>query len=307
MDPSQSPGTSEALLTEAAAKLVDVLTGQVLLPAFDRHIQTLEEVLPGLSEHVAAHLTKDMLALAFSRGVIGRLDALVDEGTPASLRLALTALEGLRSMVEGTSGPLYEAIRERLPGRFVGPDAGIFAGKNLGDPVAPPANIISLLDSHCDLSNDGRKVRDTHALVFIPATIDGEATKAEMFPRMSRAVTPSIRYIIEDPEIERGELLSRPIGKGTWVLEYLGGARLESAGSSYRVARLVEHLAVLSFLALEHKGPLLPLPALACFEEATGGNSVAASMRLNKAINLRTVQTSTTDKVWVRVFDVPAV
>jgi hypothetical protein len=72
-----------------------------------------------------------------------------------------------------TSPPLA-AVKRELGKNFLGPDEWKAQGIEVGEPPPIPASITKkLLDSPCPL-HPGEKIKDTHLLVLIPKTVNGE-------------------------------------------------------------------------------------------------------------------------------------
>ena len=66
--------------------------------------------------------------------------------------------------------------RELLGAHFIGPESyqEIFGVKDVGTVPPIPAGVTAeLLNAECPLAKDGRKIKDTHRLVFIPSALDG--------------------------------------------------------------------------------------------------------------------------------------
>ena len=118
-----------------------------------------------------------------------------------------------------------EAVaRELLGAHYIGPESyqEIFGVKDVGSVPPIPAGVTAeLLNAECPLAKDGRKIKDTHRLVFIPTALDGK--KFTLWTLGNRA-----------PEAQkkcgRGDLLqifdkrngyqfaNKSLSKGGWIL-----------------------------------------------------------------------------------------
>lgn len=74
--------------------------------------------------------------------------------------------------------PSFDRVKEIMGKNYIGPEdyKEIFGVTDLGvAPSIPEWITPEILESECTITQDGRLVKETHRLVFIPATLDGEA------------------------------------------------------------------------------------------------------------------------------------
>ena len=76
--------------------------------------------------------------------------------------------------VSASSSPPLAAVKRELGKNFLGPDEWKAQGIEVGEPPPIPASITKkLLDSPCPL-HPGEKIKETHLLVLVPKTVNGE-------------------------------------------------------------------------------------------------------------------------------------
>ena len=76
--------------------------------------------------------------------------------------------------VSASSSPSLAALKRELGKNFLGPDEWKAQGIEVGDPPPIPTSITKkLLNEECPL-HPGEKIKDTHLLVLIPKTVNGE-------------------------------------------------------------------------------------------------------------------------------------
>ena len=183
-----------------------------------------------------------------------------------------------------------EAAKKHMGKRMVGPDAKIFEGKDLGEIPALPANIMEILNSKCELSNDGRTVAETHRLVLVPASIDGKPLTLNALRALAteagKGRDPSffVRQIWHDNEA----FANKPLEKSTWVLEYETVApkstnlmdaeqvALVEKLPNHRTAKILEHVGAMVFNDLENGERIYPDIYGRCEERSASGARVRA-------------------------------
>ncbi len=221
------------------------------------------DVVPGSAE--ARDLRQ--LGLQFSVAIAASIRDLTTTGTPEALTLAGRRVEGLRRLLQENSEQFF-SVRTLMRWRFVGPDAEIFRGHDIGEVPALPENIMDSLTLKCPLANDGRTVAQTHRLAFLPGCIDGEPTSLRTFKEFAatKAKARGLQPILcEGMNRVFDESFARePIDKrGVWVLEYetlaprtlnrndAGQISIVNEFKGYRTARAIEHVACMGLVALE--------------------------------------------------------
>jgi hypothetical protein len=215
-------------------------------------LPTHEKILPGISEQIIALIDPKAIEQAFSVAVAKELKASVDRVQAGDLSLAdmqketeavLGTIRALRSLLlSGGSANLAEA-KELMGNKMVGPDARIFEGKDLGEIPALPANIMEILNSKCDLSNDGRRVADTHRLVLVPASIDGKPLTLNALRELAtEAVKGKDPSFYGQDWYDNEAFANKPLEKSTWVLEYQTVAPKSENKTDAQQVALVEKL-----------------------------------------------------------------
>ncbi len=275
-------------LEASVGRVADQLADQLLAP-FQDTLAKFEIAFPGISQRLSNVVNADTIKAAFSAEAARSIQGLISEGTEESLGKALAAVKELRSLFERGGSVDLEAVKELMPGKVVGPDARIFQGKDIGEVPQLPADLLSVLNSKCELANDGRKVAETHRLVLVPATIDGEPLTLNSLREL--ATTAGKR---RDPSFykqdwyENEAFANAPLEKSVWVLEYQGVApgtfdktdseQVAVVGklSHYQTARVLEHVGTMVFQDLENGERIYPNFYGRCEERSASGDRVYA-------------------------------
>lgn len=279
--------TQERLDTNAA-RATEQLTDRLLAP-LTATLSTLEGVFPGITERMTAIIDPAKLRIALSADVAQSIKTMMEEGTEGSLTAALSKVKELRGLVQsGGSAEIAEA-KELMGNKMVGPDARIFEGKDLGEIPALPANILEILNSKCDLSNDGRRVADTHRLVLVPASIDGKPLTLNALRELATEAGKG-----KDPSFygqdwyDNEAFANKPLEKSTWVLEYQTVApksenktdaqqvALVEKLPNHRTAKILEHVGAMVFNDLENGERIYPSIYGRCEERSASGARVDA-------------------------------
>jgi len=258
-------------LDTKAAKVADQLTDKLLAPIIQDTLAKFEIAFPGISKRVAETVNPEAIKTALSADVARAIKSLITEGTEASLTQALAAVGELRSLVARGGSVDLEEVKALMPGRIVGPDAKVFKGKDIGEVPALPADIIEVLKSKCALANDGKTVAETHRLVLLPASIDGEPLTLNSLRELAAAGgkrrDPSF---CEQDWYNNEAFANAPLEKSVWVLEYANVAPgtfgkndseqvvVVDKLSDYRTARVLEHVGTMVFNYLEHGERIYP-------------------------------------------------
>lgn len=138
--------------------------------------------------------------------------------------LNVTSTEELLEMLSGKSMPSRreELIKEELGKNFIGAESykEIFGLSVEKAPEIPAKVTLELLNSECELTNDGRKVKETHRLVYVPSKIGDrdftinslkdlitEQDKGAVFYEQDKA-----RWYDEEP------FANESLTKGKWIL-----------------------------------------------------------------------------------------
>jgi hypothetical protein len=209
--------TQERLDTNAA-RATEQLTDKLLAP-LNSTLSTLEGVFPGITERMTATIDPAKLRTALSVDVAQSIKAMMEAGTEGSLTAALSKVKELRSLVQSGGRAEIAEAKELMGNKMVGPDARIFEGKALGVIPALPANIMEILNSKCELSNDGRTVAQTHRLALLPASIDGVPTTVNslrQFDADARKGKDSSFY--NQDWYDNEAFANKPLEESVWVL-----------------------------------------------------------------------------------------
>jgi len=257
-------------LDNEAAKVAGQLTDKLLAPIQDT-LAKFEIVFPGISKRVAEAVNPEAIKAALSTEAARSIRSLISEGTEASLTQALAAVGELRSLVSRGGSIDLEEVKVLMPDGVVGPDAKVFKGKDIGEVPALPADIIEVLKSKCALANDGKTVAETHRLVLLPASIDGEPLTLNSLRELATAAgkrrDPSF---YEQDSYNNEAFANAPLEKSVWVLEYANVAPgtfgkndseqvvVVDKLSDYRTARVLEHVGTMVFNDLEHGERIYP-------------------------------------------------
>lgn len=259
-----------------AGKISEQLATQLITPLQDTLLK-YEIAFPGIATRFADVIRQEVIQAALSAEAAQSIASLIKEGTPKSIEKALAAVKEFRALVErGGSVDLAE-VQALMPFRFVGPDARIFKGRDIGEVPALPANILEVLKSKCTLAKDGRTVAETHRLVLVPKSIDGRpltldslsefAFSAQLATSARAEVDPTFvpdEYPNEDEDESLDEPEESLLEKSVWVLEYENIApgtcglndseqrRVLDKLRNYRTASILEHVGTMAFLHLEH-------------------------------------------------------
>jgi hypothetical protein len=271
-----------------AAQVAGQLTEQLLTPLHDT-LARFETIFPGITERVREVINPEAIKAALSAEAARSIQSFIEEGTEDSLNAALLKVKELRSLVERGGSVDLEAVKELMPGKVVGPDARIFKGRDIGEVPQLPADLLSVLKSRCVLANDGRTVAETHRLVLLPATIDGEPLTLNSLREL--ATTTGKR---RDPSFYKQDwyddeaFANAPLGKSVWVLEYADEApdtlykndseQVAVVGklSDYRTARVLEHVGTMVLQYLENAERIYPNFHGRCEERSASGARVSA-------------------------------
>ena len=116
---------------------------------------------------------------------------------------------------------LHDAIKI-LGKYYIGPESykKIFGVKSVGSVPPIPAGVtVELLNSECPLANDGRKIKDTHRLVFIPSALDGKAFTIEELRYKARATWGRGTIFRDYYSYHDHEAFAKtPLSEGKWIL-----------------------------------------------------------------------------------------
>lgn len=191
--------------------------------------------------------------------------------------------------VERSGGVDLEEIRKLMPGRFVGPDAKIFEGRDIGDVPALPANILEILRMECTLANDGRTIAETHRLTLIPARIDSEPVTVNYLGRLAtEGVSDTDPNSYEQGGSDIEAYANAPFEESIWVLEYESAAPGTSNENdakrtlvvdefnNHRIARIRERIGTMLIQGREHNEHRDDNFFGLCEERSASGNRVGA-------------------------------
>ena len=122
--------------------------------------------------------------------------------------------------VSATTSPLIAAVRVELGKNFLGAEAWKAQGIDVGKAPPLPSSITkALLDSECPL-HPGQKIKDTHILMLVPKTVNGEPYTALKLDELCATRKGSERALI-DPNISAWKEMSWasvPQPQSEWVL-----------------------------------------------------------------------------------------
>lgn len=275
-------------LDAKAEKVANQLADRLLAP-FQDTLAKFEIAFPGISKRVAEVVNPDVIKAALSAEAARSIQGLISEGTEESLGKALAAIKELRSLVQSGGSAEIAAAKDLMGKNMVGPDARIFEGKDLGEIPALPANIMEILNSKCELSNDGRTVAETHRLVLVPASIDGKPLTLnalrEFATEAGKGKDPSF---YEQDWYDNEAFANKPLEKSTWVLEYETVApksenktdaqqvALVEKLPNHRTAKILEHVGAMVFNDLENGARIYPSMYGRCEERSASGARVSA-------------------------------
>ena len=181
-------------------------------PLYDRSLSVAERLARG-HEYLAKYCQERKL----------EIDSIVHG---ASREVALQELISvLRFVVElrtnGTWVIRKDGVKALMGEHMVGPDAKIFLGRDIGRVPELPDNILDILRSRCELTNDGRTVAQTHCLVLIPASIDGVATSVISLANFVGDIGKSFSFSRRGWYLKEN-FASQPARSSRWVLMYTG-------------------------------------------------------------------------------------
>ena len=156
-------------------------------------------------------------------------------------------------------------VKALMGTNVVGPEAKIFEGRDFGVVPALPDNIVNILKSRCELSNDGKTVAKTHRLVLVPASIDEVPTSINSLRKFAaeygRGRDPAFNSL---NWFAKEKFANRALLKSRWVLMY--GTMAPNTGSRndteqqeaikgyrhYKTVGALDAIATLVFGYLEH-------------------------------------------------------
>ena len=149
----------------------------------------------------------------------------------AALKELVSVLKFVRELQTNSAEILKDIDVKALMGaNMVGADAKIFAGRDIGLVPPLPDNIVDILSSRCELSNDGMTVAQTHRLVLIPATIDGVPTSVNSLRKFSAEYGKGRETAFpKQGWYASKEFANRPLAQSKWVLMY--GAMAPDTGN----------------------------------------------------------------------------
>lgn len=297
------PAQTQERLDTHAARVTEQLTDNLLAP-LNASLSTLEGVFPGIRERMTAIIDPAKLRTALSADVAHSIAAMMKEGTETSLTAALSKVKELRSLIEsGASiaqfGAEIAAAKDLMGKNMVGPDARFFLGKDLGEIPTLPAQIMGILNSKCELSNDGRTVAETHRLALVPASVDGKPLTLNALRALATEAGKGRDPSFEGQQWYKYEAFAnRPLETSTWVLAYetvapksrsKSDARqvaLVEKLSNYRTARLLEHVGTMVFNDLENGERIYPSLYGRCEERSASGARVVAGFFYARGLSL---------------------
>lgn len=273
----------------------------------DVAIAALEPVFPGITKRAAiAYNYSGLPADKLNLVAAWFIKDLIEQATEDSLSKALAAVKELRTLVErgGSVDVIIEAAKALMPGKVVGPDARIYKGRNIGEVPAPPANILEVLKSRCELANDGRTVAETHRFVLLAATIDGEPLTLNALREFSITAGngggPSFyKFDLDTEWYHREAFAETPLKKSVWVLEYesVMPGTLDKSDSeqvaivgnfpNYRTAGVLEHVGALVLQFLENGERIHHKFYGRCEERSASGDRVYAGGFYDSGLNVR--------------------
>ena len=122
--------------------------------------------------------------------------------------------------VSVTTSPPIEKVRAQLGKNFLGPEAWKAQGIDVGKAPPLPSSITkALLDSECPL-HPGQKIKDTHILMLVPKTVNGEPYTALELDKLCATRKGSGRALIDPSWYEWKGMswASVPQPQSEWVL-----------------------------------------------------------------------------------------
>ena len=214
------PAQTQEHLTQKAAEQLSAR----LLDPLNTAISTFEGIFPGISAKVTTVVDLDKLRTALSAEVAESIKTSMSQGTGDSLRGALMKVTELKRLL--LSLEIAQA-KELMGERMLDQDAEIFHGRDLGEIPALPANILEILNSRCELANDGRRVAETHRLILVPASIDGSPTSLGALSNFERSLGkvqgPSFKRCFDTYEgywSSEYPIMFDRLERSTWALIY---------------------------------------------------------------------------------------
>ena len=134
----------------------------------------------GTFQKALRHYYKNKFSSDTDREKIEHLIKLVETDLSAlpSKRKGLDPDTAAQAGVSASSSPPLAAVKKELGKNFLGPDEWKAQGIDVGEvPPIPTSITKKLLESECPL-HPGEKIKDTHLLVLVPKTVNGEPYSA---------------------------------------------------------------------------------------------------------------------------------
>ncbi len=144
-------------------------------------------------------------------------------------------LVGFRTIIEALDMDEYssldlDAVKYLLfpPASFL--PEGIYGQKewdkwgDVGIVPPPPLELLTFMETGCPISNDGRLAKDTHVIMWIPATIDGKTPTLDDIEAITNSEEKfgdrKIGYDYINKLLSSNLEVNRPIVKGYWIAMY---------------------------------------------------------------------------------------
>ena len=130
----------------------------------------------GTFQKALRHYYKNKFASDIDREKVEHLIKLVETDLSAlpSKRKGLDPDTAAQAGVSASSSPPLAAVKKELGKNFLGPEEWNAQGIDVGEvPPIPTSITKKLLESDCPL-HPGEKIKDTHLLVLVPKTVNGE-------------------------------------------------------------------------------------------------------------------------------------
>ena len=142
------------------------------------------------------------------------------EPSDAEREAGLAAMEAILNSVPDSAlaSPSFEAVRALLAQNYLGPEVWrtVFgANLNLREVPALPAGLLEILNEDCKFK-PGKKVHETHLLVFVPETVNGEALTVNS---LKARAGDALFWKHDRPDFWfQGEPFANTGAKGHWAL-----------------------------------------------------------------------------------------
>ena len=137
-----------------------------------------------------------------------------------SKRKGLEPATAAAAGVSPQTSPPLEAVKKELGKNFLGPDEWKAQGIDVGAPPPIPSSITkALLNSECPL-HPGQKIKDTHILMLVPKTVNGEPYTALKLDELCATRKGSGKALLDSNYKQWKEMswASTPQPESEWVL-----------------------------------------------------------------------------------------